>query len=559
MQDAPQESRDPSPEPEEVVAGAAPPSPPPPPLPAADPHPPFDDPLSASAAAADDPLSASALLALPPRPGSPPPASSPPRPAYATRPPVATTTTLPLPRGDAPATQPPAVIARVAVSDPQTLAEPPRFPGVGGTYVSYLVTTTHGEGFGLAPGATARVRRRFRDVVALADALKARHRGYILPPRPDRVYLGGGGGAAVVPPPPRAPSAAVVDPAVEARGLAIAAWLNALASHPAAGASAELAAWLTADGPLASSGAWLAVQPLARASLLDAAASLPRALLGGDRRPLTPADVGRSAGAAGDVGRGLAELGTALRRELGDAPPDLPPGEAALRAAKADADAVAAAVATAARAAEACVGAADGAGAALGDVGLALLKLARFDDDASSRAGPFTAAGAAMARAAGDARRAGAAAVRMSRIARVATGEQARALTPLHATLAIAPAIGKALREREGALLTWQSVDGQLATARRAAAAGGEGGRRAADDVAALELASTAAAAEYRKVAARNEAELARVDRARRAALGGMLHALAGVGVAANDRYEGAWREVAAQAAAGGEGGGGRE
>ena len=537
-----------------------------------------DDPLSASAAA-DDPLSASAAepapVAAAPTPPPPPPSddplsaslaathvTSPPpsvvAPPRVQAPPPSRSTVPPPPApppADAPLTRAPSPPPTITVTDPATVPGAGGGPGGGTTHVTYRVTTTRGGALGLPDDSPTVVRRRFRDVVALADALKLACRGYILPPRPDRAVadpLGGGaappmlgGGGTTTTTATTAPP----DPFTAGRAAAIAAWLTALASHPAAHTTRELRVWLSVEGPLSNAPAWTTLQPL-KPSLLDAAASLPRALLGGGRPPPSPADVARSAAATGDVARRLAELGTALRHELGDAPPSLPPGEAGLRARRADVDARAGALAAAARAAEAAVAAAEGAAAALGDVGLALLKLARAEDDASTRAGRYTASASASAAVAADARRAGAASVRASRLSRAAAAENVKAMTPLHTALALVPPSIKALREREAALLTWQSVDAQLASARAAVAAGGPGAPAAADAAAALDLASRSAAAEYRRVAARNAAELDRIADTERRDFGAMLAGLAAVGRAVEERRAATWGELEAQARA---------
>lgn len=63
------------------------------------------------------------------------------------------------------------------------------------------------------------------------------------------------------------------------------------------------------------------------------------------------------------------------------------------------------------------------------------------------------------------------AAVRLSRTSRAATGQAMTALEPLHDELAMAPAVAGALREREAALLTAQSMEEDIEKRRKAVAA----------------------------------------------------------------------------------------
>lgn len=574
--------------------------------------------------------------------------------------------------------------ATISVSDPVLRSEPSLIPGVSRTYVSYRVATTFSgsrlagalaslPGSGLAssppPSTTSvAVRRRFKDVVLLGDALKLAHRGYCVPPRPDRalplsgVLSGGGGGGIGAPQTPSSATAAAgasaaatprysasvasasaashdtgslvggllgansTDPAfVEARRRALEAYLNIVARHPALGESAVLAAWLSADGVffssssssgngsgdgaaataaaaaaretnLSYSSAWQAVAPLRSPSLLEGAARLPRqlaaaALEGGKTSSPasslggvpTAAEVGRSAAASGDLLRRLRELGVAVgqveqgggggaggggaeeRQGESESSSSLPPGELELRRERRRAEARAAASAAASAAAERALAAAEASGAALGDLGLALLKVARAEDDSvharGGRHAPARAAlngpPAALLAAAADARRAGGAALRGARLSRAAVAESARVLSPLHDELALAPALSKALREREAALLTCQTVDSELAKRKAALeAAGGMGAGEASaystpaieslrNDVASLEAASQAATAEYARVADRNRSELERLGVERRTALGAAVQGFVAVGTAFEERRGGGWSEVA--------------
>lgn len=73
----------------------------------------------------------------------------------------------------------------VRVSDPQKVQEPGNsvVPG-GSSYVTYKFTTHTNIPSYL--GSEFCVKRRFRDVVTLADRLAESYRGYFIPPRPDK-------------------------------------------------------------------------------------------------------------------------------------------------------------------------------------------------------------------------------------------------------------------------------------------------------------------------------------------------------------------------------------
>lgn len=134
----------------------------------------------------------------------------------------------------------PSEYALITVSDPKKHAEPVAGPaGVipgSGSYFSYLVTTRLAAGADGADGAGSefRVRRRFRDVVALADRLAAAHRGVFVPARPDKSLVEG--------------QVMQRHDFVIQRCTALQRYLRRLAAHPAVGGSPDLRAFLTEPG-----------------------------------------------------------------------------------------------------------------------------------------------------------------------------------------------------------------------------------------------------------------------------------------------------------------------
>jgi hypothetical protein len=83
----------------------------------------------------------------------------------------------------------------------------------------------------------------------------------------------------------------------------------------------------------------------------------------------------------------------------------------------------------------------------MGDLGLSLLKLARYEGEEGAKCGQYTDLGVGARAVATDAQRVGTAAVKQSRLARMANGQAMEALEPLHDELAMSPvregAVGK--------------------------------------------------------------------------------------------------------------------
>jgi hypothetical protein len=196
----------------------------------------------------------------------------------------------------------------------------------------------------------------------------------------------------------------------------------------------------------------------------------------------SPASAGASAFASppprrpsggADLVRALRELSTSVH--LAAAPGAPPPGgvresDEAFLSAKARAAALEKQLVDASARAERLVGRAAAACDALGDAGLAFVRLSKFEEAEGARRGRFAARGAAQRLAAADARAAGAAAVRACRLGRAAAGQLAAQLAPLHGHLSLAPAVSRAVADRADALLTWQTLAAE-ADAKRAKAA----------------------------------------------------------------------------------------
>ncbi|KAJ1686664.1 hypothetical protein LUZ63_018054 [Rhynchospora breviuscula] len=116
---------------------------------------------------------------------------------------------------------------RISVTDPLKEIDPNPSLAGSSTYVSYLITAKS-----VNDGREFRVRRRFRDVVTLADRLAESYRGYFIPARPDKSVVEG--------------QVMQRHEFVEQRRIALEKYLRRLAAHPVVGHSEELRSFLRA-------------------------------------------------------------------------------------------------------------------------------------------------------------------------------------------------------------------------------------------------------------------------------------------------------------------------
>ncbi|KAL6784266.1 VPS5B [Auxenochlorella protothecoides x Auxenochlorella symbiontica] len=390
----------------------------------------------------------------------------------------------------------------ITVSDPVKRSEEGMIPGLSSSHYDYLISSSSTE-----QRTRVEVRRRFKDVVALATLLSTKYRGYFLFPRPDKNTLEGQLGATDL---------------VKSRVADITRYLNHLASHSIVGRGEELAVFLTAPGNLLNSLEWQGLSPLRNGGLLEGVARLPSQLLG--TQPTLPSTTEATLNArdTNDLLRRFREMGERMRQEFGNSAPHLSEKEADLRNKKANIEAYLAKLSLASRKAEYLVKEFEGQGAVMGDLGMSLIKLANYEEAEGTRAGPYTDFGADARGIATESRRIGTAAVRCRRLARLAVSHLTEALVPLHDELALAPAAVAALKEREAALLTEHLIQEDREKKQQAAAALEEAGatrfggnpskaRKFAqleNEIASAEAAIVAAHAEYEKVKSRNEEEL---------------------------------------------------
>ncbi|PNW78052.1 hypothetical protein CHLRE_10g462300v5 [Chlamydomonas reinhardtii] len=409
--------------------------------------------------------------------------------------------------------------------------------GIKGGYVSYLVKARpRGSGGGgtsgaaaaspaaaAAPGETA-VRRRFREFVALADLLKARYRGYFVPPRPEKNAVEG---------------QRMTDAFVEERRLALERYLNKLARHPVLSASEELRLFLSAEGDLDACAAWSALRPLGHGGgVLDGTARFSKQILGLDRAVTDPVQAAQPTKKSTDFMRAIKETARSMQNKGAHGGVGGPGGpasglgaaaaaeEAGLLRAREELDTTAAGLTSASRAAERLVSRLDRWAVVAGELGLSLFGLAQAEQAEGAALAQHTGTLKQSGQLMHDSERAGTALVRASRIGRKVTGRCAIELGVLHEYLGLMPAAHKGLRAREKALLTADTLQADLEARRRAIgdleAAGAKvlGGDAAkakkvaelSGDVSVLEQSIAAARSQYDKIKDVNRQEMSRLQ-----------------------------------------------
>lgn len=192
----------------------------------------------------------------------------------------------------------------ITVSQPQKVQDTARSSIIPGsnTYVTYLIVTQ--TNMPQYEGHNFTVRRRFRDVVTLADRLAEAYRGYFIPARPDKSIV----------------ESQVMQKQefIEQRRAAIEKYLCRLANHPVIRMSDELRLFLQSQGKLP-----LIPTTDIASRMLDGAANLPRQLFGEGSMIMTPEDVAQPAKGGRDLVRLFKELKQSVTIEWGGVKPTM--------------------------------------------------------------------------------------------------------------------------------------------------------------------------------------------------------------------------------------------
>ncbi|KAH0455108.1 hypothetical protein IEQ34_017032 [Dendrobium chrysotoxum] len=316
----------------------------------------------------------------------------------------------------------------ITVTDPQKENDSATslVPG-GGAYVTYLITTR------VRVAATAySVRRRFRDVVTLADRLAESYRGFFIPIRPDKNVV----------------ESQVMQKHefVEQRRDALEKYLQRLAAHPVVGSSEELRVFLRAQGKLP-----LSPTTDVASRMLDGAVRLPKQLFGdGAYGSVAPQEAVQPARGGRDLLRMFKELKQSVTNDWGGTRPLLVEEDKEFLERKGKIQELALQLNATSEQAEALVKAQHDTGEALGELGLAFIKLIKLENDeaiyVSQRVGAANTKILATA------------AVKASRFYRELNSQTIKHLDTLHEYMGLMLSIRNAFSERSDALLTVQTL-----------------------------------------------------------------------------------------------------
>ncbi|XP_055832889.1 sorting nexin 2B-like [Solanum dulcamara] len=325
----------------------------------------------------------------------------------------------------------------ITVSDPQKEQELSNSLVPGGTaYVTYLITTR--TNFSEFDGTEFSVRRRFRDVVTLSDRLAESYRGFIIPLRPDK---------------------SVVESQVmqkqeflEQRRAALEKYLRRLAVHPVIRRSEELRMFLEAHGKL----------PLVRTTdvasrMLDGAVQLPKQIFGESAVGMVDAnEVAQPAKGGRDLLRIFRELKQSVANDWGGVKPPVVEEDKELLEKKQKLQDFEQQLSNVSQQAEALVKAQQDIGETMGQMGLAFVKLTKFETERAVYDSQRTRAA--------DMKNVATASVKASRLYRELNAQTVKHLDKLHEYLGVMLAVNNAFSDRSSALLTVQTLLSELSS-----------------------------------------------------------------------------------------------
>ncbi|XP_010520188.1 PREDICTED: sorting nexin 2A [Tarenaya hassleriana] len=421
---------------------------------------------------------------------------------------------------------------RITVSNPQKEQENANsiVPG-GNTYITYLITTrTNLPEFG---GSEFSVRRRFRDVVTLADRLAEAYRGFFIPPRPDKSVV----------------ESQVMQKQefVEQRRVALEKYLRRLAAHPVIKKSDELKVFLQVQGKLP-----LPTTTDMASRMLDGAVKLPKQLFGeGVVSAVAPHEVVQPAKGGRDLLRLFKELKQSVAIDWGGSKPPVVEEDKEFLEKKERMQDLEQQIINASQQAESLVKAQQDMGETLGEIGLAFIKLTKFENE--------EAVFAAQRVRAADTKNLATAAVKASRFYRELNSQTVKHLDTLHEYLGLMMAVHGAFSDRSSALLTVQTLLSELssleARAEKLEAAaskvfGGDKSRirkieELKETIKATEDAKNVAIREYERIKENNRCEIERLDSERRADFLNMLKGFVVNQVGYAEKIANVWVKVA--------------
>ncbi|KAL2899234.1 Sorting nexin 2B [Bienertia sinuspersici] len=307
-------------------------------------------------------------------------------------------------------------------------------PG-GNTYVTYLIATkTNMRGFG---GSDFSVRRRFRDVVTLADRLSESYRGYFIPPRPDKSVV----------------ESQVMHKQefVEQRRVALEKYLRKLAAHPVIRTSSELKVFLQVSGKLP-----LSTSTDVASRMLDGAANLPKQLFGDSRSSMASHEAVQPAKGGRDLLRLFKELKQSVTNDWGNSRPAVVEEDKEFLEKKEKLYDFERCLTDVSKQAESLVKAQQDMGDTMGELGLSFIKLTKFENESAILDTQRTRAAETKGIAT--------ATVKASRLYRDLNAKTVKNLDILHEYLGVMLAAHNAHSDRANALLTVQTLISDLSS-----------------------------------------------------------------------------------------------
>ncbi|TYI34857.1 hypothetical protein ES332_A03G037800v1 [Gossypium tomentosum] len=420
---------------------------------------------------------------------------------------------------------------KITVSNPKKEQETTNslVPG-GNTYYTYLITTrTNIVDFGSSEFS---VRRRFRDVVTLSDRLAESYRGYFIPPRPDKNVV----------------ESQVMQKQefVEQRRVALEKYLRRLVEHPVIRQSDELKVFLQVEGRLT-----LSMSTDVASRMLDGAVKLPKQLFGESTAVMAPHEVVQPAKGGRDLLRLFKELRQSVANDWGGSKPPVVEEDKVFLEKKEWIHDLEQQISNASQQAESLVKAQQDMGETMGELGLAFIKLTKFENEEAMY-------NSQRVRAA-DMKCLATAAVKASRFYRELNAQTVKHLDTLHEYLGLMLAVHGAFSDRSSALLTVQTLLSELSTlharAEKLEAAsskifGGDKSRihkteELKETIRVTEDAKNVAIREYERIKENNKCELERLDKERRVDFLNMLKGFVVNQVGYAEKISDVWAKVA--------------
>uniref|UniRef100_A0A1J3IBR0 Sorting nexin 2B n=1 Tax=Noccaea caerulescens TaxID=107243 RepID=A0A1J3IBR0_NOCCA len=419
---------------------------------------------------------------------------------------------------------------KITVSSPQKEQDTASSMISGGsTYMTYQITTrTNLPEYG---GSEFSVRRRFRDVVTLADRLAESYRGFCIPPRPDKSVV----------------ESQVMQKQefVEQRRVALEKYLRRLAAHPVIRNSDELKVFLQVEGKLP-----LPTSTDVASRMLDGAVKLPKQLFG-EGGGASAVEVAQPARGGRDLLRLFKELRQSVSNDWGGSKPAVVEEDKEFLEKKEKMHDLEQQIINASQQAESLVKSQQDMGETMGEMGLAFIKLTKFENEEA-------VFNSQRARA-HDMKNLATAAVKASRFYRELNSQTVKHLDTLHDYLGLMMAVQGAFADRSSALLTVQTLLSEISSlegrAEKLEAAsskifGGDKSRikkieELKETIKGTEEAKNVAIREYERIKENNWSEVERLDRERSADFLNMMKGFVVNQVGYAEKIANVWTKVA--------------